>query len=575
MSPSVLEAADLHSPTELEWAEDITAAVARAISSDGQLRFRAHLLSQGTRRLPSRAPHTKPRAESQTLADLRGAADAVALRTRYSRPDVYARLRPNGDLERLIYEVLEQFRVEALAPASAVGVRANLSARFGAWSQEFVAEGLLESDIGLLIFSTLQVCRSRILAEPMDERFSDHTEATRFGLYEVIGPHLIHLRPAINDQEAFAFHAVGLAHAIAELVPHDGELDGRLATPSSVLAMLTDADADDGAVEGVLARSQRLVARPPGYAVFTRDYDETVNVAIDLPLHAQQSGRAELDALEERQRPLAGFLRRGVRGLFRAPEDRAWESETEEGYVDPRLLTRLVTGQHGDRIYRRSVPEAAPRGAVTVLVDCSGSMKTVIHDVAVLVDLLVRALDDADIATEVLGYTTRQWSGGRPHREWVGEGRPPQPGRLNETSHLVFKAAATPWRRARRPLGALLWTPMFREGVDGEAVEWAAGRLSAIPAPRRHLLLVCDGSPRDGATELANGEGYLDRHLQHVVGELESAGNLRLAGLGIGHDLSAYLARSRTIDPGAVLEWSTARAVLDLLGGRDPTFSGI
>lgn len=573
MAPTALEAADLHSAGELEWAEDITAAVARALSADAQLRFRAHLLSTGPRKIPSRAPHTKPRTESQTVVDLRGAADAVALRTRHSRPDVYARHRPDGDLERFLYEVLEQFRVEARAPAHALGVRANLTARFAAWSQEFVGEGLLESDIGLLIFSTLQVCRSRILAEPMDERFSDHTEATRFGLYEIIGPHLVQLRPAIADQDAFAARAIDLARAIADLVPPDAARDGRSATSSSVLAMLSDGDFEDETTDGVEASSRRGEAQRASYGVFTREYDETVDVSVEVPAHAQLSGRAELDAVEAQVRPLAGYVRRGVRDLFGFPEDRSWESECDEGYLDPRLLTRLVTGHHGDRIYRQTSPEPVPRGAVTVLVDCSGSMKAVINDVAVVIDILVRALDEAEVATEVLGYTTRQWSGGRPHREWVAEGRPPHPGRLNETTHLVFKSASTSWRRARSSIGALLWTPLFREGVDGEAVAWAAGRLAAIPTARRHLLLVCDGSPRDGATELANGEGYLDRHLQHVVGEWEASGSVHLAGLGIGHDLSAYLTRSRTVDPRSILEWSTARAILELLGGRGRGFS--
>ena len=106
---------------------------------------------------------------------------------------------------------------------------------------------------------------------------------------------------------------------------------------------------------------------------------------------------------------------------------------------------------------------------------------------------------------------------------------------------------------------------MFREGVDGEAVAWAAGRLLDSPSPNRHLLLVCDGSPRDGATELANGEGYLDRHLQSVATELEDSGAINLAGIGIGHDLSGFLRHSRLVDPAALLELDTARSVLDLL----------
>ena len=69
---------------------------------------------------------------------------------------------------------------------------------------------------------------------------------------------------------------------------------------------------------------------------------------------------------------------------------------------------------------------------------------------------------------------------------------------------MVFKDADTPWRRARGPLAGLLWTPMFREGLDGEALQWAYARLRRIDAVHRHLILVSDGSPMDGATTLAN-----------------------------------------------------------------------
>lgn len=562
-----LDAADLRSPTDLEWAEDVTGAVARALGGDGSLRFRAHLLGQGAREFPSRAPHTTTRAEASAITDLRGAADGVALRARLSSPHTYAEYLPETDLEILVYEILEQFRVEALAPPAARGVRANVHERFVSWSQEFIAEGLLETDLGLLVFSALQVCRSRILGEPIDERFSDHTEATRFGLYEVLGPHLVDLRPAVSDQRIFAPRAAQLARVIADLVESRGSDGGRSSRASAVLAMISPAKSSDDVPEVERAAGGHLGDRPSTYDVYTREFDSIVDVRSAVPLHAQRAGRAELDEESASHRPLAGYLRRGVRDLFGFPLESGWESEREEGALDPRLLTRVVTGGHGGRIYRSTVTDEVPQAAVSILVDCSGSMKGVMRDVAVLVDLLVRALDDADVVTEVLGYSTGQWSGGRPYRQWLADGRPAYPGRLNETANLIFKSGATSWRRARSSLGALLWTPMFREGVDGEALAWAAARLRAWDTPHRHLLLVCDGSPRDGATELVNGEGYLDRHLEEVAADVQRSGDIRLAGLGIGHDLSAYLDRSRIVGPDRILERPTARTVLDLLGG--------
>lgn len=566
MALGALDGVDLCSPTELERAEDVTAAVARALGGDRDLRFRAHVLGTGLRTLPSRAPHTRTRPEVQSLTDLRGAADGVALRSRHSSAQTYAEYLPEDELEVLVYEILEQFRVEALAPAAALGVRANLRERFVSWSQEFIAEGLLETDVGVLLFSALQVCRSRILAEPMEERFSDHTEATRFGLYDVLGPHLVDLRPSVVEQAAFALRAAALARLIAELADGRGSDGDRSGRASAVLAMVSPANAADDVPEGQRPAGDSIADRPSGYSVYTREFDRVIDVRSAVPEHAQRAGRTELDRESASHRPLAGYLRRGVRDLFGSPVESGWESEREEGALDPRLLTRVVTGSHGGRIYRSTVTDEMPRAAVSILVDCSGSMKAVMRDVAVLVDLLVRALDDADVMTEVLGYSTGQWSGGRPYRKWLAEGRPPYPGRLNETANLIFKSGSTSWRRARLSLGALLWTPMFREGADGEALAWAAARLRALDTPHRHLLLVCDGSPRDGATELVNGEGYLDRHLEEVAADVQRSGEIRLAGLGIGHDLSAYLDRSRIIDPDRILERPTARTVLDLLG---------
>ncbi|RAC17657.1 hypothetical protein DN539_31000, partial [Burkholderia multivorans] len=53
-------------------------------------------------------------------------------------------------------------------------------------------------------------------------------------------------------------------------------------------------------------------------------------------------------------------------------------------------------------------------------------------------------------ATEVLGFTTGAWNGGRVPTIPAARGKPRHPGRLNEACHLVFKDAATRWRHARR-----------------------------------------------------------------------------------------------------------------------------
>jgi cobaltochelatase CobT len=194
-------------------------------------------------------------------------------------------------------------------------------------------------------------------------------------------------------------------------------------------------------------------------------------------------------------------------------------------------------------------------------------MKGNIEQIAALIDMLARALDRVAVPVEILGFTTTEWNGGRVREEWLRSHRPSNPGRLNSTRHVVFKDFQTPWRKSRSAIGGLLWQPMFKEGVDGEAVLWAYERLIQISAPRgsHYLILISDGSPMDGATVLANGEDFLDEHLNDVITAIELAGLAQVFGLGIGHDMSTYVKNSHIADPERILTLEVARALVKYL----------
>ena len=199
-------------------------------------------------------------------------------------------------------------------------------------------------------------------------------------------------------------------------------------------------------------------------------------------------------------------------------------------------------------------------------------MKQHIESIAMLVDVFVRGLEMAGIDSEVLGYTTGAWNGGRTIRDWRRAGKPVSPGRLNERSHLVFKEAGCPWRRARRDIAALLKADIFREGIDGEAVDWACNRLDALrdseEGQRRILFVVSDGSPMDRATAMANDEHYLDQHLREVVERRSTPGGIEIYGIGVGLDLSPYYRRNAALDLSVALSNSVFDEILQLISDR-------
>ena len=195
-------------------------------------------------------------------------------------------------------------------------------------------------------------------------------------------------------------------------------------------------------------------------------------------------------------------------------------------------------------------------------------MKAHIETVAVLVDVLGRALQQAGVGTEVLGFTTGAWNGGRVQRDWMAQGRPPNPGRLNEVSYMVYKDVETSWPGARSAIAALLKPDLFREGVDGEAIDWACARMSGRDEQRRVLIVISDGCPMDTATKLANDPFYLDNHLKDVVARHERQGEVEIYGLGVGSDLSPYYGRCLALDLSQGLNSGVFAEVLQLLGGR-------
>ena len=531
---------------------ELCAGTIRALAGQSELHFRGPELHRGHRRVPMPAPHLHPSFDGADFASFRGAADGMASRLLHTDPVLHRSLCPDGTADRLIFEILEQFRVESLAADAWGGVRANLSHRFTQWSQDYVASGLTETVHGMLLFTVTQMCRARITAEPIPEATEDLIESTRFALASVLGGHLPWLRRTRFSQNDFGVHAQAVAELIGRHlesptdtdVSADDRSDGRAA-----FSLLFDFEPDDDEAfqTAVSGRSRALGEGGDGYRVFTRAYDETRQIASLVRPELLQEYRRRLDLGIDLQHLNVRKLGRQLKALLSKPVPDGWEGGREEGYLDGRRLAQLVTSPTERRLFRAERTEPQTDTTVTFLIDCSGSMKEFSEPVAVLVDVFARALELADARCEILGFTTAAWNGGRARRDWLRSGRPRNPGRLNEVRQLVFKDAETSWRRARPAIAGLLKNDLFKEGVDGEAVDWACSRMRGTQG-RRLLFVISDGSPLDGATALANDEFYLDHHLQDVVERHEDERAVEVYGLGVGLDLSPYYDRCRTLD---------------------------
>jgi cobaltochelatase CobT len=560
--------------------EELCAASIRALSGERDLHFRARRLHRGRTLLPVFGPHLQPRLEEDDFGSFRGTADAIALRLNHSDAALHARLCPADPVERWVFELLEQFRAEAQARADMPGVVRNLRHRFEQWSLAFHHSGLTDTVKGLQLYTVAQITRSRVTGQPVIEATEDRIEGTRMKLAPVLGHALAGLRRERFDQAAYAVHALAIARTVGELIRRaDPSAQAEDEKPKNedaadaadrAFSLLLDFDGaiDDG-IASVESRDSRVLGESAhGYRAYTTAYDQELRAGSQVRAALLLEYRERLDKRIAAQGLNITRLARQLKALLAVPAHDGWDDGQEEGRIDGRRLAQLISSPAERRLFRTEHPEPSADAQVSFLIDCSGSMKQHAETVAMLVDVFVRALEQAGVASEVLGFTTGAWHGGRAARDWQREGKPRHPGRLNEVTHLVFKDADTPWRRARRDIAALLKADLFREGVDGEAVDWACERLLSRNAEQRLLVVISDGCPMDGATGLANDDYYLDHHLREVVARREQQGAVQIFGVGVGLDLSPFYSRCTALDLSGPIGNEAVFEIVQLLAGR-------
>jgi cobaltochelatase CobT len=534
---------------------------------------------------------TDPEAER-----LRGQADGLALRLAHHDQAAHARARPDGSQARELFDAAEDMRVHALGSNALLGVAANLTAALvekcekRGWGRADNTDAPLAEALGLIV-------RERLTGLPTPEVARAVVETWRDEIERKAGPALDRLRNAAADQAAFAALTRDLIRDLdlgdqlgadrtddeadpqaeqpppqdqpqgddgagqdeasptpqeMELQPADGGEEGEETVPLDIDMDSDDSEEADADTDGVRPTRPKFREEPhdpnQGYAAFTTKHDEIV--AAEALCDADELTRLRA-YLDQQLKPLQGAVSRLANRLQRrlmAQQNRAWSFDLEEGILDTARLTRVIVDPLSALSFKQEDDTQFKDTVVSLLLDNSGSMRgRPIMVAALCADILARTLERCGVKVEILGFTTKAWKGGMSKEDWLKAGRPPQPGRLNDLRHIIYKAADAPWRRARRNLGLMMREGLLKENIDGEALLWAHDRLLGRPEQRRILMVISDGAPVDDSTLSANPGNYLERHLRSVISFVETRSPVELIAIGIGHDVTRYYRRAVTI----------------------------
>ena len=506
-------------------------------------------------------------ADAIAIGPLRAAADRAALRCRFHDTFVDDATRPTAPAAAALFDALEQARLDALGARWLAGVARNLLSY----------PGLDDDGLRWLAFE----CFSGMRVPPEK---AEATGRARAALPADLLNQLGSLTVVAGNQAAFAraaakwcVSAVGVAPVPVVRPPgHRFNIPegpsgvdirrGRYALPGRTREQAKPQERT-GEHNGPRPPEHDPVAPLVGYRVYTTAFDRVVNAAALASSEELSLLRLRLDTDFAPLRSVVARMAKRLMRVLMAKQVREWRFDLDDGLLESSRLPAFIASGGATRPFKQEFESPFPSTVVTLLIDHSGSMAGRPMQIAALtVEVFARVLERCGVRCEVLGFTTRDWDGGEPARKWANDGYPPEPGRLNALEHIVIKAADVPWRRARRALGLFLRDAMLKENVDGEALAWAHQRLLARPERRRILIVVSDGTPMDEATFAANGFDYLDGHLAAVVRHIETRSPVKLAAIGIGHDVSQFYANATRISKVDDLGPALTTRLLSLLG---------
>lgn len=544
-----------------------------------------------------RLPELSKRPTAHELAVTRGLGDSMALRLACHDQKVHASMAPQGADARAIFDAVEQARVESLGSLRMPGVASNIQsmntekyakANFSTISRQ--EDAPIQEAVAMLV-------REKLTGQKAPESAGKVLDLWRPFIEDKAGADLDNLATVIEDQQAFSrvirhmLSAMEMAEDMGddqeqsedeqstdEEQPRSGEQDqetsedeaGQDSAPAEE-SEASQEQLDDGEMDGAEISEEEMSdegdddSETPGemrrpatpfddfnekvdYKIFTQEFDEEIT-AEELCDEAElERLRAFLDKQLTHLQGAVGRLANRLQRRLMAQQNRSWDFDLEEGYLDPARLTRLIIDPMQPLSFKKEKDTKFRDTVVTLVIDNSGSMRgRPITVAASCADILARTLERCGVKVEILGFTTKAWKGGQSREKWLAGGKPPAPGRLNDLRHIIYKSADAPWRRARRNLGLMMREGLLKENIDGEALMWAHNRLIGRREQRKILMMISDGAPVDDSTLSVNPGNYLERHLRAVIEQIETKSPVELLAIGIGHDVTRYYRRAVTI----------------------------
>ncbi len=525
---------------------------------------------------------TEPKIENfkNNLEYLRAEADSFALEFRLHSKDIHQNFLNKDELSNQIINVLEQARFEAIGSNEFKGIQKNLKNKY----IRDLKIGNTKKDQNLLIKAFKNVAFEEIIGVDLGKENSNFKNIVKEKLKKDYSNFFNDLKKCLHDQEKYTSTIVeklgelGLLNNSRsnnqneDINQNDEDQDNEnennneqkndeqtesnieMQTSETTIEQSVSLEENDdmgeesGDTELDYLSDRKILESFDSYKVYDYNFDEIINAEELCDIKELEKLRRNLDQQVFSFLPLIVKIANRLQRKLLAQQNRHWDFNMEEGFLDTSRLAKIIANPNNKLSYKIEREVEFKDTIVSLLIDNSGSMRGRPITVAALCsDILAKTLERCLIKSEILGFTTKAWKGGNSREKWIKNGKPSNPGRLNDLRHIIYKSADSPWRRSKKNLGLLLKEGILKENVDGEALSWAYNRLFSRKEKRKILIVISDGAPVDDSTLSVNPGNYLEKNLRDIIGEIEKKDEIELIAIGIGHDVSRYYRKAVTI----------------------------
>ena len=513
------------------------------------------------------------------VKNYRGVADFLALNLKYHNDTIYKKFKPKDIVSGELFDALEETRIITLGSIYMKGIASNLRTRIEFFCKKNQFNKIKKRNNSQITRAIKLLSSEYFLKEKLPKNTLSFIKLWKPIIIPLIIENLIEIKKELNDQAKFSEQSLEIIKKIKkfcekkkDLKKQKKKLDDKktyskknkeeeLEKINSSFFFDKEIDYKEKNLKQKIQKKKNLkkseflnnaiskINEDLKYKIYTNKFDKIIKAEEYckknelLQLHNQLLKESKDTFLTIKR------VAKKLQNKLLVINKSFWNFDLEDGKINNSKLSKIIVNYNFKKIYKNFEEKKIKDTIVTLLIDNSGSMRgKPIQTAAICSKIISKILEKCSVKVEVLGFTTKEWKGGKSRENWIANDMPQKPGRLNDLMHIIYKTPEDTLKKIDHNFALMLKDGLLKENIDGESLLWALTRIWKRNEERKILMIISDGAPVDDSTISTNSSNYLEKHLKKIIKFIENKTNVEIIAIGIGHNVNKYYKKAVTIN---------------------------